>query len=262
MFMPLIIALQATLTDPAKFDRLAARFGASTSDAKSELRKRFEIDAGRVHDYRTRALVTPSPWGPARMDAIGLIVNRLVSVQPNIPERTGLHRSHRPNRLSLESPQGSWTQWRAVQQDPINRNLTETMGVFMPLDLTSKTPEEGLFDSNAAILNLEKIEDALTRLAPPKWPEDIFGKIDREKAKKGEALFATNCAKCHNSYPYTWTEPNKYGKRFIEVGLVPQKYVGTDPMQFEDFRPYVLTEQLAPICHAIIRMSPLSRPES
>ncbi len=42
----------------------------------------------------------------------------------------------------------------------------------------------------------------------------------------------THCASCHNSYPYTWTAPNKYGKRFIEVGLVPQKYVGTDPAQF------------------------------
>ncbi len=187
-------ALQATLTDPAKFDRLAARLGATTPDAKSELRKRFEIDAARVHDYRTRTLVTPSPWGPARMDAIGLIVNRLVSDQPNIPDNWSTPLAPTKPPFLWNAPQGSWTQWRAVQQDPINRNLTETMGVFMPLDLTSKTPEEGLFDSNAAILNLEKIEDALTRLAPPKWPEDVFGKIDREKAKKGEALFASSVA--------------------------------------------------------------------
>ena len=57
-------------------------------------------------------------------------------------------------------------------------------------------------------------------------------------------LFAANCAGCHNSYPYTWTAANKYGKRFIEVGLVPEKYVGTDPGQFEDLRPYALTAQL------------------
>ncbi len=74
----------------------------------------------------------------------------------------------------------------------------------------------------------------------------MFGKIDRAKAAEGKTLFATNCAPCHNSYPYTWTEPNKYGKRFLEVGLVPQKYVGTDPRQFEDLRPYALTAQLAP----------------
>ena len=29
----------------------------------------------------------------------------------------------------------------------------------------------------------------LARLAPPKWPEEVFGKIDREKAAAGKALF-------------------------------------------------------------------------
>jgi len=55
----------------------------------------------------------------------------------------------------------------------------------------------------------------------------------------------THCAGCHNAWPYTWTEPNKYGKRFIQVGLVPERHVGTDPNQFEDLRPYALTRQLA-----------------
>jgi hypothetical protein len=144
------------------------------------------------------------------------------------------------------APQGTWTQWRAVQQDPIDRNLTETMGVFMPMDLTSDGPEEGLFSSNARIDNLKTIEDALNRLAPPSWPEDIFGPIDREKAAAGKTLFMDHCAGCHNAWPYTWTEPNKYGWRYIEVGLVPDSYVGTDPGQFHDVKPYAITAQLAP----------------
>ena len=61
-------ALQATLADAAKFDRLAARLGASSSEAKGELRKRFESDADRVHQYRTRLLVDTPTVGasPAR----------------------------------------------------------------------------------------------------------------------------------------------------------------------------------------------------
>jgi hypothetical protein len=47
-------ALQATLTDSAKFDRLAARLGASNPEARGELRKRFESEAAIVHVYRTR----------------------------------------------------------------------------------------------------------------------------------------------------------------------------------------------------------------
>jgi hypothetical protein len=239
-------ALQATLNDPEKFDRLAARTGASSSVAKGELRKRFESDAERVHQYRTRQVVAPIPWGPARIDAIALIVNRLVSVTPRIPQNLSTPLAPTKPPFVWNSPQGTWTQWRGVQQDPISRNLTETMGVFMPMDMTSKTPQDGLFDSNAEILNLQKIENALQRLAPPKWPEEVLGPIDRKKALEGKALFVEICAGCHNAWPYTWTEPNKYGKRFVRVGLIPQSLVGTDPGQFTDLKQYAITAQLSP----------------
>jgi hypothetical protein len=238
-------AMQATLTDTAKFDRLATRLGASGANTKTELRKRFESEATRVHQYRTRTLVTPTQWGPARIDAIASIVNRLTTDQPNIPENWVSPFAPTKPPFLWNAPQGSWTQWRGTQQDPIQRNLTETMGVFMPMDLLSHTPEEGLFDSNAAILNLQKIENTLQRLAPPKWPEEVLGKIDRTKALQGKGLFMTHCASCHNAWPYTWTEPNSFGKRFVEVGLVPQKYVGTDRAQFEILRPFVMTHQLS-----------------
>ena len=239
-------ALQATSTDPAKFDRLAARLGASSSDVKNALRKRFASDAERVHVFRTRTLVAPEAWGPGRLDAIAGIVNRVTADSPGIPQNWSTPLAPTKPPFVWNSPQSSWTQWRGAQEDPLLRNFTEAMGVLMPMDLRSKTPKEGLFDSNAELLNLGKIEDLLNRLAPPKWPEDVLGKIDRKKAAEGKALFVTNCARCHNSYPYTWTEANKYGKRFIEVGLVPQKYVGTDPGQFEDIRPYAITGQLSP----------------
>ena len=239
-------AMQATLQDSAKFDRLAEKIGASSEDAKSELRKRFEREANRIHYYVDTIMVPPHAWGPGQIDALNLIGNRQMTIEVNIPQNWFPPLAPVKPPFLWKAPQGDWTQWSATVQDPIARNYGETQGVYMPMDLTSKTPEEGLFDSNARLLNLQKIEDLLDHLAPPKWPEEVFGKIDRVKAATGKALFATYCAPCHNSYPYTWTEPNKYGKRFIEVGVVPQSYVGTDPMQFEDFQPYVLTKQIAP----------------
>jgi hypothetical protein len=239
-------AMQATLHDSAKFDRLAAKIGASSSDAKTELRQRFEREADHIQYYTTRIMVPPHDWGPGRMDALNLILNRVLTIETGIPENWFPPLAPVKPPFLWNAPQGSWTQWSGLAQDPIVRNYGETQGVYMPMDLTSKSPKEGLFESNAQLLNLEKIEDLLYRLAPPKWPEEVFGKIDGAKAAKGKVLFATNCAGCHNSYPYTWTEPNKYGKRFIEVGIVPQAYVGTDPMQFQDFQPYVITAQLAP----------------
>jgi hypothetical protein len=239
-------AMQATLRDSAKFDRLAARIGASSADAKKELRGRFENDAERIHYYKSRIMAPPHDWGPGRMDALNLILNRKLTIAMNVPENWFPPLAPTKPPFLWNAPQGSWTQWSGIQQDPLVRNYGETQGVYMPMDLTSKTPQEGLFDSNAQLLNLGKIEELLDHLAPPKWPEEVLGKIDRDKAAKGKELFAQHCAGCHNSYPYTWTEPNKYGKRFIQVGIVPQSYVGTDPMQFEDFQPYVLTAQLAP----------------
>jgi mono/diheme cytochrome c family protein len=237
-------ALQATLADQAKFDRLAARLGASSGDSKTALRARFAKEASRVHQYRSHALVTPSTWGPGRIDAIAAIVNRLVAYEAGIPENFSTPLAPTKIPFLWNSPQGSWNQWRGVQQDPIQRNEAEAMGVFVDIDLHSKTPEEGLFDSTEMPLNLQKIENALDRLAPPKWPEELLGRIDRNKALKGKSLFVSICAGCHNVWPYTWTEPNKYGKRFLRVGLVPQTLVGTDPGQFDDLRPYVITGEL------------------
>ena len=238
-------AMQAALTDSAKFDRLAARVGASSAEAKSALRKRFESEAADIHRYSTRYLVTPSPWGPGRIDAIAAIVNRIAAHETGIPENYSTPLAPTKMPFLWNSPQGSWTQWRGVQQDPIKRNEAEAMGVYIGMDLTSKTPQEGLFDSTQLPLNLQKIEDLLARLAPPKWPEEVLGPIDRKKAAAGKTLFMKNCAGCHNAWPYTWTEPNKYGKRFLQVGLVPHKLVGTDPGQFEDLRKYAITGQLA-----------------
>jgi len=237
-------ALRETLTDSAKFDRLVARLGASNADAKDKLRKRLETEAGRVHYYRSRSLIAPTVWGPGRLDALTLIYDRLASTLTDIPENWSSPIAPVKPPFLWNAPQGLWTQWSAVVQNPLPRNLGETMGVFMPINLTAKTPADGLFESNAAIPELQRVENQLERLAPPSWPEEVFGKIDRDKAKAGKALFVENCAGCHNAWPYRWTEPNKFGKRFVIVGLVPQTYVGTDRTQFESIPPFAITGPL------------------
>ena len=195
-------AIQATVV---RARQVRSTGGATESERvrkpRAALRKRFEGEAAKVHEYRTRVMVTPTTWGPSRMDAIAMIVNRLMAVLPGIPENWSTGTAPTKPPFLWNSGQGSWTQWRGVQQDPIFRNLTETMGVFMSIDLRSKTPAEGLFRSHAAIRELQRVENQLVRLAPPSWPEDVFGKIDREKAKAGKALFMTHCSGCHNAWP-------------------------------------------------------------
>jgi mono/diheme cytochrome c family protein len=238
-------ALSATLQDPTKFKRLVARLGASTADAQASLKSMIEAEKFRVHSYATRTSATPHAWGPGRMDALSMILDRSTGTL------TGVEQNWSPGIAPVKppflwnAPHGTWAQWAAVAQDPFNRNLTESIGVFLPVDLQSGTPAEGLFQSNASVIDLNRAEKQLQRLAPPSWPEDIFGKIDREKARAGKALFTELCAGCHNAWPYRWTEPNKFGKRFVIVGLIPQTEVGTDATQAKALNTFAITGDVA-----------------
>jgi mono/diheme cytochrome c family protein len=60
------------------------------------------------------------------------------------------------------------------------------------------------------------IRQYLLSLEPPKYPFPL----DKELARKGEALFNKTCARCHGTYGETWTYPN----RIVSLGEV-----GTDP---------------------------------
>jgi hypothetical protein len=56
-------AMHATLNDPTKFDRLAARMGATSPDAKAKLRERFERHASVTFQYATRSAASFWPGG-------------------------------------------------------------------------------------------------------------------------------------------------------------------------------------------------------
>jgi hypothetical protein len=160
-------ALQATITDTAKFDRLAQKLGAASPDAKNKLRDRLDGDAERMHTYAMQQLTTLHPWGPGRMDALALIFNRALAMLPGMLENSTIPVAPTKPPFLWNAPQGLWTQWRGTVQDPIKRNVQESIGVFLPLDLSSKTRAEGLFQSSVPILNLKRAEDQLERVAPP-----------------------------------------------------------------------------------------------
>jgi hypothetical protein len=237
-------ALRANLNDPAKFDRLAARLKATSPDAKDKLRKRAESESERVHEYATRTVITRYPWGPGRLDALAAIFNRALAVLSGIPENSTIAVAPSKPPFLWNAPHGLWTEWRGTVQDPIKRNVQEAIGVYAALDLSSKSRADGLFQTAISLPELKRVEDQLERLAPPSWPEDVLGKIDRDKAKAGKALFVEHCASCHNVWPYRWTEPNKHGKRYVLVGLIPRTYVGTDRAQFETIRPFLIAGAL------------------
>lgn len=64
------------------------------------------------------------------------------------------------------------------------------------------------------------VQAFLLSLRPPKYPFDV----DAALAKKGEALFKDNCARCHGTYGEKWTYPNK---------IIPIDDIGTDRTRFD-----------------------------
>jgi len=225
-------ALSATATEPDKFERLATKMNETDAKSKVVLRQQLSEAANQLRYYRNVSALTPFDVGPGRADCLGLIHNRVASSAMGIPENwVG---SLAPTKLPFlwNSPQSSWVQWSGVAANPLSRNAGEALGVFIKLDLSSKSKSEGLFESTLDLKGQFAIERLLRRLAPPKWPENIFGPIDRAKAAQGAKLFVENCSECHSVYPHRWSDPKLQGKRFIENALVPLDVVGTDPMQF------------------------------
>ncbi|MFM8733544.1 MAG: di-heme-cytochrome C peroxidase [Phycisphaerales bacterium] len=243
-------ALAATQRDPAKFGRTAARMQVTGAEAMDALRASLDKAAHAVHQYISHDAAMATPSGPGRMDALTLIHNRALGGATALRENWMAALAPAKPPFLWNAPQSSWVQWTGVASDPLLRNSTESMGVFVAMDLRSESPEKGLFESTVDVRGQVRIEEVLRRLAPPKWPEEVLGAIDREKAARGRLLFAENCAQCHSTYPHRWSVPKVDGKRFIENAIVPEAYVGTDPMQFQTpafgRKPEFLTGVLSP----------------
>ncbi len=243
-------SLAATKSDATKFDRTAARMKVVGDEARATLQKTLDEAAAAVNQYITRDAAMTTPSGPGRMDALTLIHNRAVAGATGMTENWMAALAPAKPPFLWNAPQSAWVQWSGVASDPLVRNATESLGVFIRADLSSKTPEDGLFESTMDLRGQLKVEDLLRRLAPPKWPEEVFGAIDRKKAAHGRELFVENCSQCHSTFPHRWSTPKVDGKRFIENALVPEAYVGTDAQQFRtpsfNPQPDFLTGSLAP----------------
>ncbi len=242
-------SLDSVSTDPAKYQALADRIRAKGSVDEADLRKRLIADTALLRERVDTIFLMPFNPGPGRMDALGLIHNALAGGATGTLENLRLAAAPVKPPFLWNAPQSAWIQWSGISDNPLTRNFGETLGVFARYDLKSADPESGLFETTTDIKGMIKLEHLLRRLAPPKWPEELLGKLDEGRVKDGEKLFAKHCIECHTTYPYRWSEPRKGGMRGIENALVPQRIVGTDATQLGgvtfDPNPLIATKNLA-----------------
>lgn len=181
---------------PTKFDRFAKkvleREGRPNTEAEREKLKK-EIDQYRQWPLIKDAIRSleektyPTKEGPGRTDALSRGGNGQFAVlDDEVNTRVGNSPvSFPPVWYTHEY---DWVQSTTGIRQPLGRNVTESWGVNVIVDITNSDPKM-LFRSTHPLEKLFWIETLLSVLEHPRWPEDIFGKIKPELAEHGRKLY-------------------------------------------------------------------------
>jgi hypothetical protein len=178
-------------------------------------------------------LQSTEPGYPALNDDQMLLVKDAIFNPPNAPVSYP---------FLWDIPQSDYVQWNGLANNaalgPLGRNTGEVIGVFAKLDFKARNPGFSLsawltgqdnkskrveFISSVNGTNLERLESHLRSLKSPLWPENLLGKIDQEKASRGQRLYAEYCQSCHqviNRSDY---------KRLVTANMSGLSVVQTDP---------------------------------
>ncbi len=180
----------------------------------------------------------PTVWGSGRLDALGRGGNTVLFKL----DRSNLRPADAP--VSFPAIWSAWTlnwvQWNGAIMQPMGRNLIQALGLNANLMLD---PNNNQFRTSASVRDLAEIEKLVRGLRPPAWPSEKFElPIDQSQVNRGANLYEQHCAHCHVA---KLTEPNKYGKKFKMVNLIPLEEIGTDPLSATNFH------------HRIVKSGPL-----
>jgi len=222
-------ALKVNLENGDKFDRFAHRVLGEFYNPESK--KALKADLNQTLEeisVDNRRNFSKTKDGFARIDAVGRIFNQVIkftsgndfSLPPNAPVSFP---------FLWDTPQHDWVQWIGLipnaASGSLARNAGEVVGVFGKVKVEKQdTIIKKLhgYDSSVEAKNLVDLEEWVRRLVSPQWPEDILPEIDSEKSKRGEAIYAEQCASCHHLI--NRSDP----KRLIRAQMYGIDIVGTD----------------------------------
>lgn len=202
-------SLKATRNSPDKFSRFAAKVLGTSLNAKSKLNLEVELGKFTVNwSSFIEASRVPHAWGRGRLDAFGMIFNRVSSIDLGIPEN-----SVKPDApVSIPFLWGTSfqdrVQWNGVAEngndiERLGRNVGEVLGVFAQAQFRStqllQLPANAR--TSAKRINLVRLENQLKTLWSPAWPEQL-AQLDAAKSTAGEILYKKHCQSCHEIVPH------------------------------------------------------------
>lgn len=242
-------AMTKTLATPAAFTEFAKAALGAAHNAQEEAKLRAEVDIwhARHHAITSKGLPKDKPWGAGRIDAVGMILNRV----------TGLDIGPAPTHLILDNirlanapvrppfiwnaPRQDHTQWPGFADNgdrilALARNVGQVYGVFG--EFFPERDDTHLIGFNYTRANsvdfdgLIKLEHLVERIGPPKWPWPVDYALVEEGRKIYERPYDDGgCADCHGIAkgqprllnPDTW--------------CTPIQDVGTDALEYQYFAP-------------------------
>ena len=227
----LVASLTSTYLNPWKFERFARNVLGEDYDARhQQLRNDFRaslLTFVKVAWNDTHRGLYPTEEGPGRTDAFGRIANAAFGDAISAD-------NYRVANAPVDYPQlwdmwtFNWVQWNGSAQQPMARNIGESLGVGATLSFfdASGQPLKGdeRYPSSVRLRDLHQIEQTLQRLKPPAWPEALLGAVDKPLAAKGRELFSENCAGCHIP-----RSVESDGRWVQHLKMLPVDVIGTDP---------------------------------
>lgn len=203
-----------TLLNPVKWNRFATRVAGHDEAQREQLKTEMWAFADHMKHFMQGAgnpKYYPVEEGRGRIDAVGRIANVVFGYDMDVPA------NYRPADAPASLPflwdiwRFDWVQYTGFTNQAMARNVGETLGVLAPIKLVDKQgnplPASELGETVVDVDGLHCAEGLLRMLKPPKWPQDILGNIDFERARAGKQLFADHCQHCHGphiSEPYAW----------------------------------------------------------
>jgi hypothetical protein len=224
----LTAATRATLSDPARFDKFAhAALGSRYSSSRLDtLKSDFSDWVKQWGNFMDKSLPA-SPWGPGRLDAFGMIFNRVAAKDLGIDGNFKVADAPVSYPFLWNASRQDRTQWNGgvpngLYINAIGRNAGEVFGVFADFAPRKQLlpPYHNYRNNSLNFTNLQAQEEKITSLRPPPWPFDI----DQDLVDKGRVLFAERCGSCHEE------------RRIPPEGLWVTKVVDakTDPKMYQN----------------------------
>src|SRR6195256_1562377 len=214
----LTAATRATLSDADRFDKfahavLSNRYSATRA---KDLKTDFATWVKQWGDFMDKSLPA-SPWGPGRLDAFGMIFNRVTAKDLGIDANFKVADAPVSYPFLWNASRQDRTQWNGgvpngLVINALGRNSGEVFGVFAefsPKKLTKTHPP--LIDyskSSIKYAGLQALEEKIKMLTPPPWPWP--SELKQDMVDKGRVLYAKECGGCHEEKRLplgTWLTP-------------------------------------------------------